>query len=36
MKIAFIPAAFDPITLGHLNIIKRAAAIFDKVYVCVW
>ena len=29
------PGSFDPITLGHLNIIKRAAAIFDKVYVCV-
>ncbi len=35
MKIAVYPGSFDPITLGHLNIIKRAAAIFDKVYVCV-
>ena len=35
MKTAVYPGSFDPITLGHLNIIKRAAAIFDKVYVCV-
>ena len=35
MSIAVYPGSFDPITLGHLNIIKRAAAIFDKVYVCV-
>ncbi len=35
MKSAIYPGSFDPITLGHLNIIKRAAATFDKVYVCV-
>jgi len=35
MKTAVYPGSFDPITLGHLNIIKRAARIFDKVYVCV-
>lgn len=35
MKIAVYPGSFDPITLGHLNIIKRASRIFDKVYVCV-
>ncbi len=35
MKIAVYPGSFDPITLGHLNIIKRTARIFDKVYVCV-
>jgi pantetheine-phosphate adenylyltransferase len=35
MKTAVYPGSFDPITLGHLNIIRRAAAIFDKVYVCV-
>ena len=35
MKIAVYPGSFDPITLGHLNIIKRASRIFDKLYVCV-
>ena len=35
MKIAVYPGSFDPITLGHLNIIRRASKIFDKVYVCV-
>jgi pantetheine-phosphate adenylyltransferase len=35
MKIAVYPGSFDPVTLGHLNIIRRAAAIFDKLYVCV-
>jgi pantetheine-phosphate adenylyltransferase len=35
MTTAVYPGSFDPITLGHLNIIRRAAAIFDKVLVCV-
>ena len=35
MKIAIYPGSFDPITQGHLNIIKRAAACFDKLIVCV-
>ena len=35
MKIAVYPGSFDPVTLGHVNIIERAAAIFDTVYVCV-
>ena len=35
MHIAIYPGSFDPITLGHLDIIRRAAACFDKVYVCV-
>ncbi len=35
MKTAVYPGSFDPITLGHLNIIKRTARVFDKVYVCV-
>ena len=34
MNIAIYPGSFDPITLGHLDIIRRAAACFDKVYVC--
>jgi len=35
MAIAVYPGSFDPITLGHLNIIRRASRIFEKVYVCV-
>ena len=35
MKIAVFPGSFDPITLGHLDIIRRAAACFDRLYVCV-
>ena len=35
MKIAIYPGSFDPVTSGHLNIIRRASAIFDKVVVCV-
>mgnify|MGYP002578822179 FL=1 len=35
MKIAIYPGSFDPVTLGHLNIIKRAANCFDKLIVCV-
>ena len=35
MKIAIYPGSFDPVTIGHLNIIRRAANIFDKVIVCV-
>jgi len=35
MKIAVYPGSFDPITLGHLDIIKRASPLFDVLYVCV-
>ena len=35
MKIAIYPGSFDPVTSGHLNIIRRAAAIFDHGVVCV-
>lgn len=34
-KIAVVPGSFDPITKGHLDIIKRAADVFDVVYVAV-
>lgn len=32
-KIAVVPGSFDPITNGHLDIIRRAADVFDMVYV---
>lgn len=32
---ALIPGSFDPITLGHVNIIERASKMFQKVYVVV-
>ena len=35
MKVAVYPGSFDPVTSGHLNIIRRAANIFDKLIVCV-
>ncbi|SHE60528.1 pantetheine-phosphate adenylyltransferase [Clostridium fallax] len=35
MKIAVYPGSFDPITNGHLDIIKRGAKAFDKVIVAV-
>ena len=35
MKNAIYPGSFDPVTVGHLNIIRRAAQIFDHLTVCV-
>ena len=35
MRTAICSGSFDPITLGHLDIIRRGAACFDKLYVCV-
>ena len=35
MSIAICPGSFDPITLGHLNIIRRTARIFDEVVVVI-
>ena len=35
MKIAICPGSFDPITVGHLDVIRRAAGIFDHVIVAV-
>lgn len=35
MKIAVFPGSFDPITLGHLDIVKRALPLFDKIIMAV-
>jgi pantetheine-phosphate adenylyltransferase len=35
MNIAVCPGSFDPVTLGHMDIIRRAAGIYDKVIVVV-
>ena len=34
-RIAVVPGSFDPVTLGHLDVIARAARIFDEVHVVV-
>ncbi len=34
-RIAVCPGSYDPVTLGHLDVIRRAAAIFDEVVVAV-
>ena len=35
MSTAVYPGSFDPITLGHLNVIRRASSLFDELVVCV-
>ena len=35
MKIAICPGSFDPVTLGHKDVIERASQLFDKVIVLV-
>lgn len=35
LKVAVYPGTFDPITLGHIDVIKRACGIFDKVIVAI-
>src|SRR5690606_6151989 len=35
VKIAVYPGSFDPVTYGHLDIIQRAADLFDRLYVAV-
>ena len=34
-RIAVCPGSFDPVTIGHIDIIRRAATLFDKVIVLV-
>ncbi len=36
MKRVLIPGSFDPITIGHYDIIKRCSEMFDEVYVAVF
>ena len=33
MRICLFPGTFDPVTLGHIDIIDRALPLFDKIYV---
>ena len=33
--VAVVPGSFDPVTLGHLDVIERAAGLFDEVHVLV-
>lgn len=33
--VAVVPGSFDPVTLGHLDVIERAAGLFDEVHVVV-
>ncbi|MBE6114119.1 MAG: pantetheine-phosphate adenylyltransferase [Erysipelotrichaceae bacterium] len=35
MRIAIYPGTFDPITLGHMDVLTRAAKMFDKVYIVI-
>ena len=35
MKIAVFPGSFDPITLGHYDIIERASSLFDKLIIAI-
>ncbi|HNX27272.1 MAG TPA: adenylyltransferase/cytidyltransferase family protein, partial [Phycisphaerae bacterium] len=34
-KIAVFPGTFDPITLGHVDIIRRGAGLFDRLIVAI-
>jgi pantetheine-phosphate adenylyltransferase len=34
-RIAVVPGSFDPVTLGHLDVVERAARIFDEIHVLV-
>jgi len=35
MKIAVFPGSFDPITTGHVDLVKRALPLFDKIYIAI-
>ena len=34
-RIAVVPGSFDPVTLGHLDVIERAAKLWDEIHVLV-
>ena len=34
-RIAVVPGSFDPVTLGHLDVVERAAGLFDELHVLV-
>lgn len=35
MRIAIVPGSFDPMTLGHKDVVERAAKLFDRVIVAI-
>jgi pantetheine-phosphate adenylyltransferase len=35
MKIAVFPGSFDPITIGHVDLVKRAIPLFDKIIIAI-
>ncbi len=35
MRTAIYPGSFDPLTIGHISIVKRASALFDELYVVI-
>ncbi|MGI5971618.1 MAG: pantetheine-phosphate adenylyltransferase [Oscillospiraceae bacterium] len=35
MRTALCPGSYDPVTFGHLDVFRRAAAIYDKIIICV-
>ncbi|MDR1113253.1 MAG: adenylyltransferase/cytidyltransferase family protein, partial [Bacteroidales bacterium] len=34
-KIAVFPGSFDPVTLGHVDLVQRALFLFDKMYLVI-
>lgn len=34
MNVAVFPGSFDPVTLGHMDVLERASRLFERVYVC--
>ncbi len=36
MKTVLIPGSFDPVTMGHYDVIERASKLFDRVVVCIF